>query len=88
MPELRSNLVESRRPFQGLVDAYDSLIMTSATLTAGEDFGFIRERLGMKGFQEMVVGSPFDYKRQALLYISRDLPVPGRENSESYFREA
>ena len=88
MPELRSNLVESRRPFQGLVGAYDSLIMTSATLTAGEDFGFIRERLGMKDFQEMVVGSPFDYKRQALLYISRDLPVPGRENSESYFRES
>jgi len=88
MPELRSNLVESRRPFQGLVDAYDSLIMTSATLTSGEDFGFIRDRLGIKSFQEMVVGSPFDYKRQALLFISRDLPAPGRDNSESYFRES
>jgi ATP-dependent DNA helicase DinG len=88
MIELKSNLVESRKPFQELVDAYDSLIMTSATLTAGGAFGFIRERLGMKDFQEMVVGSPFDYKRQALLYINRDLPVPDKENSESFFRES
>jgi ATP-dependent DNA helicase DinG len=88
MIELKSNLVESRKPFQELVDAYDSTIMTSATLTAGGDFAFIRERLGMKDFQEMVAGSPFDYKRQALLYINRDLPVPDKENSESFFRES
>jgi ATP-dependent DNA helicase DinG len=36
----------------------------------------------------MVVGSPFDYKRQAILYINRDLPVPDKENSESFFRES
>jgi len=88
MIELKSNLVESRKPFQELADAYDGLIMTSATLTAGGDFAFIRERLGMKDFQEMVAGSPFDYKRQALLYINRDLPVPDKENSESFFRES
>jgi ATP-dependent DNA helicase DinG len=25
------------------------------------------------------VGSPFDYRRQAMLYVPRDLPVPGRQ---------
>jgi len=87
MLELRSNLVESRRPFQELVGAYDSLIMTSATLTIADNFGFIKDRLGIQGFDELVVGSPFDYKRQTLLYLNRDLPRPDKENSESYFRE-
>ncbi|MBI5740528.1 MAG: DEAD/DEAH box helicase [Nitrospirae bacterium] len=79
--ELRSNLVEVRAPFKGLSDAYDSIVMTSATLTAGKNFGFIKERLGLADFREMIVGSPFDYRKQALLYLDRELPPPVRENS-------
>jgi len=86
--ELKSSLVESQKPFKELADGYDSLVMTSATLTAAGDFRFIKDRLGITDFQEMMSGSPFHYRKQALLYLNRDLPVPDRENNEHFFRES
>jgi ATP-dependent DNA helicase DinG len=93
--ELRSNLVESRSPFGELVSAYDSVIMTSATLTAGNDFVFFKKRLGITdldsdseaGFEEMIVDSPFEDKRQCLLYIDKKLPPPVKGNSETFQQE-
>ncbi|MBM4141811.1 MAG: DEAD/DEAH box helicase [Nitrospira sp.] len=82
--ELKSNLIESQRPFAELLKGYDSLIMTSATLTAGGDFGFIKERLGIKGFKERIIGSPFNYRKQAILYIDKELPPPDKENTEAF----
>jgi ATP-dependent DNA helicase DinG len=86
--ELRSNLVEVQTQFNGLCDGYESVIMTSATLAAGGNFGFIKERLGTADFREMVIGSPFDYKRQALLYLDKELPPPVRGNNASFQRES
>ena len=86
--ELKSSLVESQRPFRDLVSGYDSVVMTSATLTAGGDFSFIKERLGITDFKEMVVGSPFNYKRQSLLYINKELPPPDKENNEAFCYES
>lgn len=43
-------------------------------------FDFVRARLGLTdhdSLEEMIVGSPFDFTRQALLYTPRDLPAPG-----------
>ncbi len=52
-------------------------IYTSATLTAAGTFDFIRERLGLEDdTTELSVVSPFDYPRNALLYLPRDLPLP------------
>ncbi|HDH53821.1 MAG TPA: hypothetical protein ENH24_04985 [Nitrospirae bacterium] len=82
--ELKSNIVESRVPFGQLINAYESVIMTSATLTTGGDFSFIRERLGITDFKEMIAGSPFDYRKQSLLYIDRYLPSPVKENNEAF----
>lgn len=42
-------------------------------------FGFMRARLGIGDglrVEELVVPSPFDFERQALLYTPRDLPAP------------
>jgi len=78
--ELRSNLVECQSPFSSLIEGYKSVIMTSATLTAGGDFTFLKDRLGLVDFREKVIGSPFDYKKQALLYIERSLPSPRGDN--------
>lgn len=42
-------------------------------------FSFVRARLGIgdgSAVEELVVASPFDYARQALLYTPRDLPPP------------
>jgi len=90
--ELKSNLVESRKSFQDLADAYESMIMTSATLTAAGDFDFIKERLGIisslqdsgTDFNEMIIGSPFNYRCQALLYLDKELPAPDRANNEAF----
>jgi ATP-dependent DNA helicase DinG len=53
-------------------------IFTSATLSAGDDFAFTRQRLGLlpTEVEELRVVSPFDYASQALLYAPRDLPAP------------
>jgi ATP-dependent DNA helicase DinG len=55
-------------------------VLVSATMTAGEDFSFVRERLGLRDARELAVGSPYDFRSQALLYLPRDAPDP-REDS-------
>jgi ATP-dependent DNA helicase DinG len=53
------------------------LVFTSATLTVGGSFDFIRERLGLHDTaEEATYPSPFTYARQALLYVAADLPEP------------
>ena len=86
--ELKSNLVESRNALEELTGKYGSIIMTSATLTSGKNFVFLKKRLGLEGFEERVIGSPFDYKKQALLYINKDLPLPDQNNSETFQQES
>ncbi len=56
----------------------DTVIMTSATLSAGGSFEFVKKRLGAgDDVDEIIVDSPFDYARQALLYLPGGLPDPG-----------
>jgi ATP-dependent DNA helicase DinG len=54
----------------------DSAILTSATLSTGGTFQFIRGRLGLEQCSELIVDSHFDFTRQAILYIPRDIPEP------------
>jgi ATP-dependent DNA helicase DinG len=54
-------------------------ILVSATLTTGEDAGFVRRRLGLDRARESVVGSPYDFPEQALLYVPRSMPDPRGE---------
>jgi ATP-dependent DNA helicase DinG len=59
-----------------LLGQVETAIFTSATLTAGGNFDFVRARLGLESAMEARLPSPFDYARQALLYVPRDLPEP------------
>jgi ATP-dependent DNA helicase DinG len=59
-----------------LLGNVDTAIFTSATLTAGGNFEFVRARLGLESAMEERLPSPFDWERQALLYVARDLPEP------------
>ncbi|MBN2570032.1 MAG: ATP-dependent DNA helicase, partial [Deltaproteobacteria bacterium] len=86
--ELKSSLVESRQAFDALRAVYRCIIMASATLTSGGDFTFIKGRLGIEDFEEKIVGSPFDYREQALLYVNRGLPSPSSGNDEAFQRES
>ena len=66
----------SRRLRDALWEGGPTAILVSATLTTEGDFGFVRDRLGLRGARELAVGSPFDYAEQALLHLPRGLPDP------------
>lgn len=51
-------------------------ICTSATLAVGEDFDHFTRRVGMEEPSTARFGSPFDYQRQALLYLPDGLDAP------------
>ena len=46
-------------------------VMTSATLSVGGDFAYVRDRTGIEGAEERIVPSPFDYRTQAVLYLPK-----------------
>ncbi|MCF8057596.1 MAG: ATP-dependent DNA helicase [Desulfocapsa sp.] len=53
-----------------LYSSVESCIMTSATLTTGGDFKYMRERLGInETCKTLCLQSPFDYKGRTLLYV-------------------
>jgi len=54
----------------------DAAVFTSATLSAGGDFAYMKERLGLQDARGLLIESHFDYGRQAALYIASDLPEP------------
>ncbi|MDR0310731.1 MAG: ATP-dependent DNA helicase [Acidobacteriota bacterium] len=54
----------------------DCVVLTSATLSTGGDFSFIRTRLGIENAEELIVPSHFDFVRQAILYVPRNIPEP------------
>ena len=51
-------------------------IFTSATLSVGGDFTHYSGELGLEQARCMSWDSPFDYERQALLYVPKTLPEP------------
>jgi ATP-dependent DNA helicase DinG len=53
------------------------VVFTSATLTTGGDFRFVKRRLGIdREVSEELVESPFRYEEQAALYAPQHLPDP------------
>jgi len=53
------------------------VVFTSATLTTGGDFRFVKRRLGIEAeVSEEIVESPFRYEKQAALYAPTHLPDP------------
>ncbi len=63
--------------FQRLIEAHPcSWVFTSATLSLGEDFSPFTSRLGLEGCATLKIDSPFDYPRQALLYLPSQMPLP------------
>ncbi len=61
----------------GVLFTVPKVVMTSATLSTGGDFGYLKSRMGIDfDVRELTVSSPFDYRAQACLYIPGDLPDP------------
>jgi ATP-dependent DNA helicase DinG len=61
---------------QSLFEKTETTVLTSATLTIDGKFAYFRERLGVSEPQELVVPGEFDYSRQAVLFVPRDVPEP------------
>lgn len=51
-------------------------IFTSATLAVGDDFSHFLGRIGAPSAPAVRIESPFDFERQALLYLPAGLPDP------------
>jgi len=63
--------------FRGLMaQANNAWIFTSATLAVGEDFSHFASRLGLSEAATLRFDSPFDYAKQALLYLPSAMPEP------------
>lgn len=77
-----------------LFDKFDSVVLTSATLSSGENggqktddggpktargFEFFAGRVGLEDYNAVKLGSPFDYEKQATIFLERNLPEPNNE---------
>jgi ATP-dependent DNA helicase DinG len=74
---LASKVVDvSERLRKLFLDATPSVIVTSATLTTGGSFEHAKREMGVLEARELVVESPFDFEKQALLIVPEGLPSP------------
>ncbi|RPH99344.1 MAG: DEAD/DEAH box helicase, partial [Calditrichaeota bacterium] len=66
---------------EAVFDAYQTIIMTSATLTIENSFSFLAERVGLDALAdsrkiELILPSPFDFERQVIFAVPVDMPDP------------
>ena len=74
--------LEISETFRSYVDKHKSAwIFTSATLAVGDDFTHFSRELGIEDAHARRWDSPFDFAKQALLYVPTGLPAP---NSPEY----
>jgi ATP-dependent DNA helicase DinG len=57
-----------------LFEAFETIILTSATLAVEGRFNFLKQRLGVDMASERVLPSEFDFGEQALFYVPATLP--------------
>ena len=68
-----------------LYDRVKVAIFTSATISTQGSFRFFKERMGLEGpmaggTEELILDSPFQMDRQALLYLPAGIPDPNQAN--------
>jgi predicted DnaQ family exonuclease/DinG family helicase len=63
-------------------------VLASATLTIEGGFDFAKSRLGLADAEELVLESPFDYERQALVFIPNDIPEPNQRGYQQAVEQA
>jgi len=55
-------------------------VFTSATLSVSGGFDYFVNGLGLTDYKSLLLESPFNFRKQALLYTPTDLPEPNDEN--------
>jgi ATP-dependent DNA helicase DinG len=66
---------------EAVYEPYQTLLFASATLTVNNSFRYWRGRIGLdatvnREVEESVFASPFDFERNVLLAIPREIPLP------------
>lgn len=59
-----------------LFEDINTAVLTSATLSSGGNFNFIKNRLGVPDADSLLAPSTFDYASQSLIYLPRSMPEP------------
>ena len=62
-----------------LIQRYEGIVLTSATLTVDESFDYLRSRLGITNSFEISLPSEFDFRQQSVLYLPTQMPDPRNE---------
>ena len=52
------------------------VLLTSATLAVDASFRMVKTRLGIDRADELLLDSPFDYQKQAVIYVPQTIPDP------------
>ena len=65
-----------------LWEKYGPIVLTSATLSVGGDFGYLKKRLGIEDCRELILTSPFDYRGRVMIYADGGIPDPGRRRED------
>ncbi|MBI3911000.1 MAG: ATP-dependent DNA helicase [Armatimonadetes bacterium] len=74
--ELYSAPLSAAAELRRLLWSQRTCVLTSATLAVDGSFDFLKRELGLEETEEAILGSPFDYPRQALLYVPSHVPAP------------
>ncbi|KJV28740.1 ATP-dependent DNA helicase [Luteibacter yeojuensis] len=86
---LHATPLDLASPLRAMRMATDAAwIHTSATLSIAGDFQHFARQLGLEHPQTLHVESPFDYSRQALAYLPKDLPDPSARDHTDKVIEA
>jgi ATP-dependent DNA helicase DinG len=86
---LAQSPLEVAQPFRQQLELADfnSVFFTSATLSSQQSFSYYCDRLGLEAIDCARFDSPFDYEKQALLYLPTQLPDPADDRYPLLFGE-
>ncbi|MBO2612314.1 ATP-dependent DNA helicase [Shewanella algae] len=73
LPTLRMAPIDVAKACQALFEVQTRWLFTSATLQVNRSLNHFCRTLGLKGPRELILDSPFDYRRQAILCVPREL---------------
>ncbi len=67
-----------------------TVVLSSATLSTNGNFNYIKERLGLTDYEpdELILESPFDYQRAAMIYLPTDMPEPSQPGYQKALEQA
>ena len=67
----------SKKLNQALFEGDRSVILTGATIAYEKSFERYRNSIGLETGTDLILGSPYDYKKNTLIAVPEDMPSPG-----------